>query len=201
MPHILTEVTDAIATITLDHERRRNALSAALVEEIVAALGSFRQAKARVVILRARPGAKVFSAGHDVDELPETRRDPLGWDDPLRQLVREIETYPGPVIAMVEGSVWGGATETVFACDLIVATEAATFAVTPAKLGVPYNVGGMLTFLNAASLRIAKEMIFTAQPVDAVRAERLGMINHVVPAPELRRSPWASPARSPGTRR
>jgi methylmalonyl-CoA decarboxylase len=185
MPHILTEVTDAIATITLDHERRRNALSAALVEEIVAALGSFRQAKARVVILRARPGAKVFSAGHDVDELPETRRDPLGWDDPLRQLVREIETYPGPVIAMVEGSVWGGATETVFACDLIVATEAATFAVTPAKLGVPYNVGGMLTFLNAASLRIAKEMIFTAQPVDAVRAERLGMINHVVPAPEL----------------
>jgi methylmalonyl-CoA decarboxylase len=185
MPHILTEVTDAIATITLDHERRRNALSAALVEEIVAALGSFRQAKARVVILRARPGAKVFSAGHDVDELPETRRDPLGWDDPLRQLVREIETYPGPVIAMVEGSVWGGATETVFACDLIVATEAATFAVTPAKLGVPYNVGGMLTFLNAASLRIAKEMIFTAQPVDAVRAERLGMINHVVPVPEL----------------
>jgi methylmalonyl-CoA decarboxylase len=86
---------------------------------------------------------------------------------------------------MVEGSVWGGATETVFACDLIIATDAATFAVTPAKLGVPYNVGGMLTFLNAASLRIAKEMIFTAQPVDAVRAERLGMINHVVPALEL----------------
>jgi methylmalonyl-CoA decarboxylase len=185
MPHILTEVTDAIATLTLDHERRRNALSAALVEEIVAAMGSFRQAKARVVILRAKPGAKVFSAGHDVDELPETRRDPLGWDDPLRQLVREIETYPGPVIAMIEGSVWGGATETVFACDLIVATDAATFAVTPAKLGVPYNVGGMLTFLNAASLRIAKEMIFTALPVDAVRAERLGMINHVVPGPEL----------------
>jgi methylmalonyl-CoA decarboxylase len=185
MPHILTQIIDALATITLDHEHRRNALSGALVEEIVAVLGSFRQAKARVVILRARPGAKVFSAGHDINELPETRRDPLGWDDPLRQLVREIETYPGPVIAMVEGSVWGGATETVFACDLIVATDAATFAVTPAKLGVPYNVGGMLTFLNAASLRIAKEMIFTAQPVDAVRAERLGMINHVVPAPEL----------------
>jgi methylmalonyl-CoA decarboxylase len=127
MPHILTEVTDAIATITLDHERRRNALSAALVEEIVAALGSFRRAKARVVVLRAKPGAKVFSAGHDVDELPETRRDPLGWDDPLRQLIREIETFPDPVIAMVEGSVWGGATETVFACDLIVAADAATF--------------------------------------------------------------------------
>ena len=75
------------------------------------------------MILRAKPGAKVFSAGHDVDELAEGRRDPLGWDDPLRRLVREIEAFPGPVIAMVEGSVWGGATETVLACDLVVAAE------------------------------------------------------------------------------
>jgi methylmalonyl-CoA decarboxylase len=138
-----------------------------------------------VVIFRAKPGAKVFSAGHDVDELPESRRDPLGWDDPLRQLVREIQNFAGPVIAMIEGSVWGGATETVFACDFIVATETATFAVTPAKLGVPYNVGGMLTFLNATGLRIAKEMTFTGQPIDAIRAERHGIINYVVPAREL----------------
>ena len=139
----------------------------------------------RVVILRAKPGAKVFSAGHDIDELPESRRDPLGWDDPLRQLVREIENFPGPVIAMVEGGVWGGATETVFACDMIVAADTATFAVTPAKLGVPYNVGGMLTFLNATGLRMAKEMTFTAQPIDAARAERHGIINYAVPASEL----------------
>ena len=191
MPHVLTEVADAIATLTLDHERRRNALSHALVEEALAALRAFEEAKARVVILRARPGAKVFSAGHDVDELPEARRDPLGWDDPLRQLVREIEGFPAPVLAMVEGSVWGGATETVLACDLIVAAaETASFAVTPAKLGVPYNAGGMLTFLNAAGLRLAKEMIFTAEPLDAARAERLGLINRVVPAAELEAVTW-----------
>jgi methylmalonyl-CoA decarboxylase len=185
MPHVLTEVADAIATVTLDHERRRNALGHALVEEVIAALQRFRDAKARAVVLRARPGAKVFSAGHDVDELPEGRRDPLGWDDPLRRLVREIEGFPAPVVAMVEGSVWGGATETVLACDLVVAAEGATFAVTPARLGVPYNVGGMLTFLNAANLRIVKEMIFTAQPIDAARAERHGIVNHVVPVREL----------------
>ena len=109
MAHILAELAGAVGTITLDHERRRNALSHALVEEVIAALQRFRGAKARVVILRARPGAKVFSAGHDIDELPEARRDPLGWDDPLRRLVREIEGFPGPAIAMVEGSVWGGA--------------------------------------------------------------------------------------------
>jgi methylmalonyl-CoA decarboxylase len=86
---------------------------------------------------------------------------------------------------MVEGGVWGGACETVLACDLIVAAPGATFAVTPAKLGVPYNVSGMLTFLNAADLRIVKEMVFTAKPISAERAERLGMINYLVPAQEL----------------
>src|SRR5438045_225604 len=185
MSYTTSDVAEFIGTITLDHERRRNALSHALVEEVITALNAFREASVRVVILRAKPGAKVFSAGHDVDELPESRRDPLGWDDPLRQLVREIENYPGPVIAMMEGSVWGGATETVFACDFVVATETATFAITPARLGVPYNVGGMLTLLNAVGLRMAKEMIFTGKPIDAVRAEHHGMINYLVPTAEI----------------
>src|SRR3954469_8494398 len=173
MSYTTSDVSAFIGTITLDHERRRNALSHALVEEVITALNAFREAGVRGAILRAKPGPKVFSAGHDIAELPESRRDPLGWDDPLRQLVREIENYPGPVIAMVEGGVWGGATETVFACDLIVAAETATFAVTPAKLGLPYNVGGMLTFLNATGLRMAKEMTFTAQPIDATRDDQL----------------------------
>ena len=105
MAYTTSGVTEFIRTITLDHQRRRNALSHALVDEVIAALRSFQEANVRVVILRAKPGAKVFSAGHDIDELPESRRDPLGWDDPLRQLVRKIENYPGPVIAMVEGGV------------------------------------------------------------------------------------------------
>ena len=85
---------------------------------------------------------RVWSAGHDIEELPTDGRDPLGWDDPLPQLIREIEEYNAPVIAMIEGTVWGGACEVAFACDLVIATPATTFAVTPAKLGVPYNVVG-----------------------------------------------------------
>lgn len=176
----LTEVRDAIGIITFNNELKRNALSKDLIGGIIAALSDFRARKVRVSILRAKPGTKVWSAGHDIDELPEGRRDPLGWDDPLRQLIREIEVHPAPVIAMIEGGVWGGACETAFACDLIVAAPDATFAVTPARLGVPYNVSGMLTFLNTAPLRIAKEMAFTAKPMSAERAERLGMINYVV---------------------
>jgi len=185
MPLTVSTVEDQIGLITLDNDARRNALSDPLVEEILDALVDFRAREVRVVVLRANPGAKVWSAGHDVGELPETRRDPLGWDDPLRHLIREIEMFPAPVIAMIEGTVWGGACEAVFACDLIVAGPQATFAVTPARIGVPYNVSGMVTFLNAANLRIVKEMAFTARPLGAERAERLGLVNYVVPNDEL----------------
>ncbi|MDH5331083.1 MAG: methylmalonyl-CoA decarboxylase [Aquincola sp.] len=185
MDLISSTLADDIGTITLDHPAKRNALSAALVKGLLEALADFAQRKARVVILRAASGAKVWSAGHDVGELPAGRRDPLGWDDPLRHLVREIEQFPAPVIAMIEGSVWGGACETVLACDLIVAAPGASFAATPAKLGVPYNISGMLTFLNAADVRIVKEMVFTARPITAERAEQVGLINYLVPAAEI----------------
>lgn len=176
---------DAIGIITLAHPEKRNALSEALVTELIAALAGLEKERARVIILRAEAGAKAFSAGHDVGELPVGGRDPLGWDDPLRHLVRAIEMHPAPVIAMVEGGVWGGACEVVLACDLVIATREATFAVTPAKLGVPYNVSGMLTFLNSAPYRIVSEMAFTALPITAERAERHGLINAAVTADEL----------------
>jgi methylmalonyl-CoA decarboxylase len=185
MPMMHSQVDGYIGTVTLDHPAKRNALSEPLVQGIIDALEDFKTRNVRVVILRALPGVKVWSAGHDVDELPEVGRDPLGWDDPLRNLIRQIENFPAPVIAMLEGTVWGGASETVFACDLIVAVPDTTFAVTPAKLGVPYNVSGVMTFLNAASLRIVKELTFTAKPITAERAERLGIINYVVSADEL----------------
>jgi methylmalonyl-CoA decarboxylase len=177
-------VEENVATLTMNYPKKRNALCAALVDELVVAFGELQRQRVRTVILRARKGVDVWSAGHDVGELP-LRRDPLGWDDPLRHLIREIEHFPAPVIAMIEGSVWGGASETAFACDLIVAAPSVTFAVTPARLGVPYNISGMLTFLNSADIRIVKEMAFTAKPMSAQRAERLGIINYVVPNDEL----------------
>jgi methylmalonyl-CoA decarboxylase len=185
LQYLETKIDGAIGTLILDHPEKRNALSRQLVDGIVETLSLFSRESVRVVVLRARSGMSVWSSGHDVAELPEGGRDPLGWDDPLRYLVRAIEECPAPVIAMIEGGVWGGACEVAFACDLIIAAPTASFAVTPARLGVPYNVTGMLTFLNACSLRIVKEMAFTAKPISAERAESLGIINHMVPHERL----------------
>lgn len=185
MSFILSEIEGGTGTLTLNYEIKRNALAEPLVDELAEALENFRKAGVRVVILRARPGARVWSAGHNVEELPLDGKDPLGWRDPLRKIIRDIEAFPAPIIALVEGGVWGGACELVFACDMIVATPEATFAATPAKLGVPYNASGLQTFLNVAPLHIAKELLFTARPMSATRLFDHGVINHLVEAPEI----------------
>ena len=91
-------------------------LASTRLDGIIAALEGLQgPRRVREVIRRAHPGSGVWSAGHNVEELPEALRDPPGWDDPLRNLIRQIENYPGPVIAMIEGTVPGGACETAFA--------------------------------------------------------------------------------------
>jgi len=174
-----------IGTITLDNSSKHNALGAALIGELLVALADLTNAGARAIVLRAYKGAKVWSAGHDVRELPTNGRDPLTYDDPLRRVVRVIKESPTPIIAMVEGGVWGGACEVVMSCDIVIAAEGTTFAITPAKLGVPYDIEGTLSFMQSVSLPVIKEMLFTAQPMTADRALRVGLINQVVPAERL----------------
>ena len=179
------KIANCIAVITLNNPRKQNALSRELIDELCAAFEDMRKRHARVIILRAAAGATVFSSGHDVRELPTTGRDPLTYNDPLRRLVRLIEMFPAPVIAMVEGSVWGGACELVMSCDLIVAGEDSTFAITPAKWGVPYNISGVQNFLNTGGMPLCKEMLFTAQPVTAKRLVEQGIVTHAVSREEL----------------
>lgn len=182
---ILQDLKDDIGTIVLNNISKRNALSRALIEEVAAALEHFAARKARVAVLRAPDGCKVWSAGHDIDELPNAERALQGSSDALRTLVRSIQAFPAPVIALIEGGVWGAACEVAMACDLLVATPDTTFAITPAKLGTAYNFSGLLTLVNSVPLPVAKEMLFTAQPISASQALNLGIINHVKAADEI----------------
>jgi methylmalonyl-CoA decarboxylase len=184
MSLVIVVVNGAMGTITLNRAKV-NALNGELIDEIASALATMKARNLRVIVLRAKRGAKVFSAGHEVTELPTNGRDPITYNDPLRQIVRAIQLHPCPVIAMVEGSVWGGACELVMSCDLIVAAQDTTLAITPAKLGVPYNLSGILNLMKVVNMPIIKEMLFTARPVSAQRLMECGVINHVVPREEL----------------
>lgn len=182
---VLVKTVDNIGVITLNHPSKRNALSSELIDDLCTALDQMRQQTVRVVILRAAAGVTVFSSGHDVRELPTNGRDPMTYNDPLRRVIRTIELFPIPVVAMIEGSVWGGACELVMSCDLIVAADDSTFAVTPAKIGMPYNISGVQNFLTTGGMPLCKEMLFTAQPLPVQRLVDRGIVSRAVPRDQL----------------
>ncbi|SNB46672.1 methylmalonyl-CoA decarboxylase [Geobacter sp. DSM 9736] len=185
MSLIISQLQDHIGTIVLDDPHRRNVLSKALVDEVMHAMEWFQKSKTRVLVLRAHSGAKVWSAGHDVRELPLPGRDPLAYNDPLITVLRGVQNTPMPVIAMIEGSVWGGACDLALSCDILIGCPTTSFCMTPAKIGVPYNASGILHFMNIMGANIVKEMFFTAKPLSAERAERVGILNHLVPVDGL----------------
>lgn len=180
MTVITTALQDNIGTITFNNPTHRNVLSTASIADMIQAIGALQKGKMRVLILRAPNGSKVWSAGHDVHELPMPGRDPLAYNDPLVTILRSIQSLPIPVIAMIEGSVWGGACDLALSCDILIGCQSASFCMTPAKIGVPYNVSGILHFINIMGVNIAKEMFFTAEPLSAEQAAKAGLLNHLV---------------------
>lgn len=187
MSLIITSYNDRIGTITFNNPATRNSLSSDLLSELIETLQLFEKRKARAVIIRAENGVKIWSSGLDIRELPIPGRDPLSYNDPLEQLLRAIQLFPAPVIAMIEGGVWGGACDLAFICDMVVGCPTASFAITPAKIGVPYNSTGILHFINVVGPRLTREMFFTAKPIDAERALQVGILNRLVPTEELER--------------
>ena len=185
MRYIKTSFENLTGTLSLSNPEKRNALSNDMLLEILDAMEKFKSQKSRCVIIRAEKDSKVFSSGYDISELAWNNRDPQMYDEPLEKVMRTVEYFPAPVIAMIEGSVWGGACELVFTCDILIGTPDTAFAFTPARLGVPYSPAGINHFLSMLSIGIVKEMFFTAKPLNAERAYMLGILNHVISREEI----------------
>lgn len=181
---IQADLKNHIGTITLDHPANHNAIGRELVDQILQALEMFCDQGARVIVLRARSGARVWSAGHDVDEL-HTMEDPLASSATLDRLLQGIATCSAPVVAMIHGSVWGGATDVALSCDLVIGDSTCTFAMPATNLGLAYNLEGLQRFARRLPLHRVKELFFTAAPVSAAAALDWGILNHLVADSEL----------------
>lgn len=182
---IQSTIENGIGTISLDNYKKRNSLSIDLVGQVLAAFDDMQKAKVRVVILRQAGANPVWSAGHAIDELPVANEEPLPYYDPLEKLLRTIRKFPAPVIAMIHGSVWGGALDVVMNCDMVIGDETAAFAITPAKLGLPYNASGIQHFLKRLPVNVVNELFFTGLPMNSERALRFSIVNEIVPANNL----------------
>ena len=174
------ELVEQFGVITLNRPQRLNCLSRELVAAVLAVMDDLVERGARALILRATPGVKVWSAGHDISEISLDGDDPVAWGVPFEVLLRRVRDCAVPVIGMIEGSVWGGACDLAASLDLLVGAPSASFAITPAKLGLPYNAAGLTHFLGVLPLHIVKEMLYTAQPLSAADAHRLGLLNRLV---------------------
>lgn len=175
-----------IGLIRLANAHNRNALSLPVIDALINALHSFQHPQVRAIVLTADSQPhRVWSAGADVTDLPPHGHDPLLHSARLPALMRAVQNHPAPILAMVDGSVWGAATELVLTCDLITASPNARFAITPANLGVPYSNSGLSIFLRRLPINIVREMFYAARPFSAEEALRVQLINHLVPAEEL----------------
>lgn len=178
-----TTIQDRICFVEMQNAEHFNCLSAEMCKELTEGVAKGYAAECVGIVIKAQCNKGVWSAGHDIRELPQTGDDPLAYDVPMERLLRCVQDVPIPVIAFVTGTVWGGACDLCLSCDMIVSTDQATFAITPAKIGIPYNASGIMHFINQLGINKAREMFFLATPITAKDALNVGLINRVA-APE-----------------
>jgi len=186
LEYLSVSIDGSITFIELANPERRNALNDALLEELITALTE-AATHSRAVILSAQTTAGVWCAGVDIASLPTDGSMPDPFTSPFDRALATLRNLPVPVIAVVDGGAWGGGCNVALACDLIVATHDASFAITPAKLGVAYDPACIADFLAAMPVNLAREMFFTAEPVKAARLERIGVINRLCDSPTFAR--------------
>ena len=184
---LLLERAGSIATITLNRPEARNALDLVMRRELLAALDEVEaDPQARVLILTGAGGH--FCAGGDVKTM-RTRRHSAAEGrqrvESLNRMVLRLVEFPRPTIAQVDGFAVGAGCNLALCCDLIVAADRARFGEVFGKIGLVPDGGGTWLLSRVVGLARAKELIFTADIIDAGEAHRIGLVNRVVPAAEF----------------
>lgn len=174
---LLYEVANGIATITINRPDSRNALNAAVRSGIRESLEAFNKNDQAKVLIITAVGEIAFSAGADLKEMSEERLT-IPPDDFISDL-----TSDKPVIASVNGAALGGGFFLVQSADLVIAATHATFGITEARYGRGAPWAAPLPLMIAP--RIALELLLTAQPISAARAQDVGLVNFVVAAKDL----------------
>jgi enoyl-CoA hydratase len=185
--NIIVEKKEGIAKITLNRPQVLNALNQQILSEIRAALEDIRGDDNVGVVLITGAG-RAFSAGLDIKVLSGLE-DGGGAGKVGNKLggrpIEAIESLPKPVIAVINGYCLTGALEVALACDMIIASEDAVFGDTHAKWGLRPGWGLSQRLPRLVGVMKAKELSFTAETISAQEAERIGLINKVVPAEKL----------------
>src|SRR4051794_20487215 len=186
---LLETVADGVATLTLNRPDRLNALATPIMEGLLEALPRLGGDTAVGAIVLTGAG-RAFCAGGDVKRMAEEPVARSTEDDVARlrgrmEVSRLLHEIPKPTIAMVNGPAAGAGLAIALACDLRIAAESARFVTAFAKVGFSGDFGGSYFLSKLVGTGRARELYFTAEPLDASQALALGIVNRVVPDEEL----------------
>jgi len=183
--NILVERRERVAIITINRPEKRNALNIQTRAEGAAALDELAADDSVHVVIFTGAGDKAFIAGADIAEFAE--RTALTQREVMLQrgLFNAVDSFPKPIIAMVNGYCLGGGCEVALACDLRIAGESASFGQPEINLGIIPGGGGTQRLTRLVGEGKAMEMILSGEIINAQEAYRLGLVNQVVPAVQL----------------
>jgi enoyl-CoA hydratase/carnithine racemase len=184
---VLVDQDGPVATVTLSNPAKKNALNPKLLKELSRAFEDLSTRDVRCVILRGE-GDEAFCAGYDITQIPaggSGEAQVLLSSNPFDDMIRTVESFRAPVVAMLNGFAFGGGLELAVACDIRIASEGATFGMTPAKLGIIYRPAGLMRFVHAIGLPATKELFYTARRIGIRRAKEIGLVNRACPPEEL----------------
>lgn len=181
---VLRERRGNVEILTINRPEARNAINGAVSTGIAAALDELAEDPDAWVVILTGSGDKAFSAGMDLKafaagEGAAVMGAPGGFGGIARR------SFPKPLIAAVNGSALAGGLEIALSCDLIVAADHAVFGIPEASRGLIAGAGGLFRLPRRVPLAVALELALTGEPIDAPRAQALGLVNRVVPRHEL----------------
>ena len=182
---LLLERRGRVAVITINRPEKRNALNIKTREEGAALIEELRGDDSVGVVVITGAGDKAFIAGADIAEF--AGRTAMMQRDVMvsRSLFNAIDSFPKPVIAMINGYCLGGGCELALACDIRIASENASFGQPEINLGIIPGGGGTQRLTRLVGEGKAMEMILTGEIIDAKIAHAIGLVNHVVPLDQL----------------
>ena len=185
--NLLSEIRESVLYVTINREQKLNALNKDTLSELAAVIADAAQNDEVRAVLLTGAGPKAFVAGADISEFAAysgVEGEALARNG-QNQVFDAIENCPKPVIAAINGFALGGGLELAMACHIRIASENAKLGLPEVTLGLIPGYGGTQRLTQLVGKGKAIEMITTADMITAAEAEKIGLVNHVVPAEEL----------------
>ena len=184
--NIIYQVEEGIATITFNRPKALNALNSALLKEFSKALDEIDADENIRVLVLTGSGDKSFVAGADITQLATYNSlTAKNFAQKGHAIIARLQQLPIAVIAAVNGFALGGGTEIAIACDFIYASDNAKFGQPEINLGLIPGFGGTQRLPRLIGANLAKELVFTGKMISADEAEKIGLVNKVVPQDQL----------------